>query len=57
MINNLMNRPAQAKLPADLDALLTRKLKATGTQLLPAEDYIKKWGYAVNKNGTVPYTN
>ena len=55
--NNLVNLPAQAKLQADLDALLMRKLKATGDQFLPAADYIKKWGYTVNKNGTVPYTN
>lgn len=55
--NNLANQPAQAKLQAELDAQLQRKLKENGDRFLPAADYIKQWGYEVNKNGTVPYTN
>jgi len=55
--NNLVNLPASAKLQAELDATLKRKLKATGDEFLPAADYIKKWGLTVDKNGTVPYTD
>jgi hypothetical protein len=36
--------------------MLTRKLKTSGDEFLPAEAYIKKWGYNVDDNGTVPYT-
>lgn len=55
--NNLANAADSAKFQKDLDATLTRKLEAAGDQFLPAGDYIKKWGYTVNKGGTVPYTN
>lgn len=55
--NNLVNQPAVAALQAELDATLNRKLKATHDEFLPAEDYIKKWGYKTNKSGTVPYTD
>jgi arylsulfatase A-like enzyme len=55
--NNLVNQPAHAELQADLEATLTRKLKETGDQFLPGADYIKKWGYQVDENGTVRYTN
>ena len=53
--NNLVNQPDQAKLQEDLDARLQRKLQQHGDQFLPAADYIKKWGYKVNQNGTIPY--
>ena len=55
--NNLVNEPDGKKLQAQLDVILQRKLKSTGDQFLPAADYIKKWGYSVGNNGTVPYTN
>lgn len=55
--NNLVNAADSGKLQKDLDATLTRKLKAADDQFLPASDYIKQWGYTVNQNGTVPYTN
>jgi hypothetical protein len=40
----------------ELEAVLARKLKASGDEFLPAEAYIRKWGYQVDPNGTVPYT-
>ena len=55
--NNLVNLPTVAAVQADLEAALTRKLKAQGDEFLPADAYIKKWGYKVDANGTAPYTN
>jgi arylsulfatase A-like enzyme len=56
-MNNLAGKPGQAVLQAELEAVLTRKLKANGDAFLPAETYIRQWGYPVNEFGTVPYTN
>ncbi len=56
-MNNLADDPAQAGVRAELDATLTRKLKAASDQFLPAEAYIRQWGYHVDANGTVPYRN
>ncbi len=53
--DNLVNQPRHAKLQGELEATLARKLKETRDEFLPAEAYIKKWGYAVDKNGTVTY--
>jgi arylsulfatase A-like enzyme len=53
--NNLVNKPEFAKLQAELDATLKRKLKEQGDEFLPAADYIRKWGYKVNANGTADY--
>ena len=54
--NNLVNAAAHAKLQKELDSLLKRKLKKNNDKFLPAEEYIRKWGYLVDENGTVPYT-
>ena len=54
---NLANQFATAKLQADMEAILTRKLKESSDEFLPAAAYIKKWGYTVDATGTVPYTN
>ena len=55
-VDNLVNQPGQAKVQAKLEATLARKLRESRDQFLPAEAYIKKWGYTVTENGTVPYT-
>ena len=55
--NNLVNAFGVAKSQAELDATLNRKLKEQGDEFLPAADYIKKWGWTVDANGTAPYTN
>jgi arylsulfatase A-like enzyme len=55
--NNLVNQPGSAKLQAKLEATLRRKLKQQGDEFLPASDYLNKWGYQVDTNGTVPYTD
>jgi arylsulfatase A-like enzyme len=54
--NNLVNLPAHTKLQSELETMLNRKLRERDDQFLPADAYIKKWGYLVNPNGTVPYT-
>ena len=52
---NLVNFPGYSALQTKLEDVLVRKLKSSGDEFLPAEAYIKKWGYAVDTNGTVPY--
>lgn len=39
-----------------LDHRLQKKLDETRDQFLTGTEYIRKWGYTVDKNGTVPYT-
>ena len=55
-MDNLVNQSGHAKLQAELEATLARQLKESSDEFLPAEAYIKKWGYTVDGNGTVPYT-
>jgi len=55
-LDNLVGKPQHAKLQAELDARLRRKLRQTGDEFLPGAAYIEKWGYPVNETGTVPYT-
>ena len=38
-----------------LEDILKRKLAEAHDEFLSAEDYIRKWGYTVDANGTVPY--
>ena len=54
-LTNLVSAPAFAKLEADLDLKLKRKLAQTHDEFLPAAAYIAKWGYRVNASGTLPY--
>ncbi|MDR3406073.1 MAG: sulfatase [Chthoniobacter sp.] len=53
-MHNLVGDPGHAALQAELDATLKRKLKERGDEFLPADAYIKKWGWEVDANGTVP---
>ena len=55
-LRNLVNDPAHAQLQAKLDAELERKLAEARDEFRPGADYIRKWGYAVNATGTMPYT-
>lgn len=48
--------PAHVKLQAELDAWLNRKLKANGDAFLRGPEYVAKWGYKTDPNGTVKYT-
>jgi arylsulfatase A-like enzyme len=51
---NLVDKPEHADLQAKLEAELKKLLKKTGDDFLPGSAYIKKWGYAVDRSGTVP---
>ena len=55
-LHNLVGQARSERLQTRLDALLQSKLKAAGDRFLPGDDYIKQWGYPVDKNGTAPYT-
>ena len=55
-LTNLINRPECSEIQAELDAWLQRKLDAMNDEFLPGMDYIQKWNYPVNENGTVPYS-
>ena len=55
-LENLIGKPDHAKLQAELDALLNRKLAEQRDEFRPGPDYIAKWGYKVDARGTVPYT-
>lgn len=55
-LKNLAGTSEHAKLEADLAAILNKRLKRAGDEFLPAQAYIRKWGYTVDANGTVPYT-
>ncbi len=54
-LDNLINRPEQAKLQAELDTLLKKKLREQHDDFRLGSDYIAKWGYKVDANGTMPY--
>ena len=56
-LENLVGKPEHAKLQAELDARLNKKLTEHHDDFLPGHAYIAKWGYKVAPNGTVPYTN
>jgi len=55
-LRNLINKSEFSEIQAELDAWLQRKLDAMNDEFLTGMDYIQKWGYPVNENGTVPYS-
>jgi arylsulfatase A-like enzyme len=56
-MTNLIGKVEFTTLQSELDATLKRKLAAGHDEFLPASDYIRKWNYEVNRDGTVPYEN
>jgi hypothetical protein len=54
-LKNLIGLPGSAILQKKLDDILKRKLAEAHDEFLSAEEYIRKWGYTVDANGTVPY--
>jgi arylsulfatase A-like enzyme len=52
---NLVKSPEYKSVLQEMNRILDRKLKATGDEFKSGKYYIDKWGYKVNKNGTVPY--
>jgi arylsulfatase A-like enzyme len=53
--NNLIGNPKFSKLEASLEKALKQRLLETNDEFLPGETYIKKWGYVVDGNATIPY--
>ena len=54
-MKNLIGDPAHADLQKELEGKLQAKLDATGDKFLPQEQYLKMWGYNVDKKGCIPY--
>jgi len=53
-MTNLVGRPEAAEVQAHLAAELKKLLAQQGDRFLSGWDYIKKWGYKVDKSGTAP---
>jgi len=54
-MTNLIGCAECAKLQAELDATLKKKLAAAHDEFLPGDAYNKKWGYKVDATGTAPW--
>ncbi len=54
-LNNLIDRNAYTDLQIELDYELQRRLESMNDKFLPGMQYIEKWGYEVDEQGTVPY--
>ncbi|SDE32262.1 Arylsulfatase A [Pricia antarctica] len=55
-MNNLVGNDQYSDIQSELDRLLTERLKENGDEFLPGMEYIQKWGYPVDRTGTVPYS-
>ena len=55
-LRNLADDPEHLNLRDELEKRLQKKLDQQRDEFLPGMDYINKWGYCVDENGTVPYT-
>jgi arylsulfatase A-like enzyme len=53
--NNIVEYENYSYVVEELDDLLSKKLEALGDDFLPGDEYIKKWKYKTDENGTVPY--
>ncbi|MDX9975430.1 MAG: sulfatase [FCB group bacterium] len=56
-LENLCGKSEVRDLQAKLEKKLQEKLKERHDDFLPAEEYVKMWGYAVDETGTVRYSN
>ena len=54
-LENLVNRPEVASLQSEMESRLQGKLAERNDEFLPGETYIEKWGYPLDKTGTVPF--
>jgi len=54
-LNNLVNKTEYDSIQKQLDKELMKLLKKQGDEFKPGLYYINKWGYKIDKNGTVPY--
>ena len=54
-LNNLVKNKEYQQLKDTLEMKLGQLLHKTNDTFLPGKEYIKKWGYLIDKTGTVPY--
>ena len=54
-LNNRIDQPEFAELQAKLEDLLQEKLRQTGDGFEEGMEYVRRWGYGVDANGTVQY--
>ena len=52
---NLMGLPEYEAIQAKLESSLKVELERCRDEFLPGPEYIKRWGYKTDENGTVPY--
>lgn len=55
-MQNLIRDPMFSALREKLDVALAKKLREQNDEFLAGMDYVKKWGYSVDEDGTVPCT-
>jgi len=56
-LDHLCNGPEHSELQKKLESILSQKLKERNDGFLSGWDYIKKWGYVVNKTGTASWAD
>lgn len=54
-LKNLVDDPSMQKVMEELEGWLQKKLTARGDEFLPGMEYVKRWGYSVDQDGTVGY--
>jgi arylsulfatase A-like enzyme len=54
-MKNLVGIAEHADLQKELERKLQAKLKQTGDEFLPMKQYLKAWGYTVDRKGCIPY--
>jgi len=54
-MNNLVNNPTYEKLLQEMENKLAMLLAKTNDAFQPGLEYTKKWGYFLDKTGSVPY--
>jgi arylsulfatase A-like enzyme len=55
-LNNLVDNPGFQKIEVELEIKLTKLLNNTNDTFLPGTEYVKKWGYVLDKTGTASYS-
>lgn len=55
-MTNLLGGPQHSQLREEFEGVLQKKLTEADDKFMPADYYIKKWGYKVDANGTMPFT-
>jgi len=56
-LRNLVKDPDFYRIRDELDLALRNKLEEQKDDFFPGMEYIGKWGYSVDEDGTVPYTD